>query len=71
MIIRLEDAERRNGQLHVELTTAHALIAALESRDVIVVESLEKAKDEHIQKWIEAYSFNHNQRRALPIQEPI
>jgi hypothetical protein len=37
---------------------------------VVVVEALEKAKDKHIQKLIEAYLVTHNQRRALWIQEP-
>jgi hypothetical protein len=53
MITRSEDAERRNHQLHVELTTAQARVAALESHEVIVIESLEQAKDEHMEKLIE------------------
>jgi hypothetical protein len=40
MIARAEDAEKRNRQLHVDLTTAQAHVAALESREVIVVEAL-------------------------------
>jgi hypothetical protein len=42
----------------------------LESREIIVVEALKQAKDEHVQKLIEAYLVTHNQRRALRIQEP-
>jgi hypothetical protein len=70
MIARAEDAEKRNRQLHVDLTTAQARVAALESREVIVVEALKQDKDEHVQKLMEAYLVTHNQRRALRIQEP-
>jgi hypothetical protein len=41
----------------------------LESREVIVVEALKQAKDEHVQKLMEAYLVTRNQRRALRIQE--
>jgi hypothetical protein len=70
MIARAEDAEKLNRKLHVDLTTAHARVAALESREAIVVEALKQAKDEHIQKLMEAYLVTHNQHRALRIQEP-
>ncbi|PWZ05651.1 hypothetical protein Zm00014a_013910 [Zea mays] len=70
MIARAEDAEKRNRQLHVDLTTAQARATALESREVIAVEALKQAKDEHVQKLMEAYLVTHNQRRALWIQEP-
>jgi hypothetical protein len=70
MIARAEDAEKRNRQLHVDLTTAQARATALESREVIAVEALKQAKDEHVQKLMEAYLVTHNQRRALRIQEP-
>ncbi|PWZ23412.1 hypothetical protein Zm00014a_030615 [Zea mays] len=70
MIARAEDAEKRNRQLHVDLTTAQARATALESREVIAVEALKQAKDEHVQKLMEAYLVTHNQRRALQIQEP-
>jgi hypothetical protein len=48
MIARAEDAEKRNCQLHVDLTIAQARVAALESREVIAVEALKQAKDEHV-----------------------
>jgi hypothetical protein len=70
IIARAEDAEKRNRQLHVDLTTTQARVAALESREVIAVESLKQAKDEHVQKLMEAYLITHNQRRALRIREP-
>jgi hypothetical protein len=70
MIARAEEAEKRNSKLHVDLTTAQARASALESREVIAVEALKQAKDEHIQKLMEAYLVTHNQRRALRIQEP-
>jgi hypothetical protein len=70
MIARAKDAEKLNRQLHVDLTTAQARVATLESREVIVVEALKQAKDEHVQKLMEAYLVTHNQRRALRIQEP-
>jgi hypothetical protein len=70
MISRAEDVEKGNRQLHEDLTTAQARVAALESREVIVVEALKQAKDEHVQKLMEAYLITHNQRRALRIQEP-
>ncbi|PWZ25356.1 hypothetical protein Zm00014a_009553 [Zea mays] len=70
MIARAEDAEKLNRKLHVDLTTAQAYVAALESREVIAVEALKQAKDEHVQKLMEAYLVTHNQRRALRIQEP-
>jgi hypothetical protein len=70
MITRAEDAEKRNRKLHMDLTTAQARVAALESREVIAVEALKQAKDKHVQKLIEAYLVTHNQRRALWIQEP-
>jgi hypothetical protein len=70
MIARAEDAEKRNHQLHVDLTTAQARATALESREVIAVEALKQAKDEHVQKLMEAYLVIHNQRRALRKQDP-
>jgi hypothetical protein len=70
MIARAEDAEKRIRQLHVDLTSAQAHVAALESREVIAVEALKQAKDEHVQKLMEAYLVTHNQRRAMRIQEP-
>jgi hypothetical protein len=70
MIAWAEDAEKRNRQLHVDLTIAQARVAALENHEVIVVEALKQAKDEHVQKLMEAYLVTHNQRRALRIQEP-
>jgi hypothetical protein len=70
MIARAEDAEKHNRQLHVDLTTAQARATALESHEVIAVETLKQAKDEHVQKLMEAYLVTHNQRRALRIQEP-
>uniref|UniRef100_A0A804N7C4 Uncharacterized protein n=1 Tax=Zea mays TaxID=4577 RepID=A0A804N7C4_MAIZE len=70
MIARAEDAEKRNRQLHVDLTTTQAHVAAVESREVIAAEALKQAKDEHVQKLMEAYLVTHNQRRTLRIQEP-
>ncbi|PWZ15552.1 hypothetical protein Zm00014a_043541 [Zea mays] len=70
MIARAKDAEKHNRQLHVDLTTAQARATALESREVIAVEALKQAKDEHVQKLMDAYLVTHNQRRALRIQEP-
>jgi hypothetical protein len=67
MIARVEEAEKLNRQLHVDLTTAQAHVAALESREVIAVEALKQAKDEHVQKLMEAYLVTHNQHRALQI----
>jgi hypothetical protein len=52
-----------------DLTSTQARVASLESREVIVVEALKQAKDEHVQKLMEAYLVTHNQRRALRIQE--
>ncbi|PWZ39055.1 hypothetical protein Zm00014a_012083 [Zea mays] len=69
MIARAEDAEKLNRKLHVDLTTAQARATALESREVIAVEALKQAKDEHVQKLMDAYLVTHNQRRALRIQE--
>ena len=62
--------QRSNRKLHVDLTTAQARATALESREVITVEALKQAKDEHVQKLMEAYLVTHNQHRALRIQEP-
>jgi hypothetical protein len=70
MIARAEDVEKHNRQLHVDLTSARARVAALESREAIAVEALKQAKDEHVQKLMEAYLVTHNQRRTLRIQEP-
>jgi hypothetical protein len=70
MIARAEDVEKRNRQLHVDLTSAQARVAALKSREVIAVEALKQAKDEHVQKLMDAYLVTRNQRRALRIQEP-
>ncbi|PWZ40687.1 hypothetical protein Zm00014a_025303 [Zea mays] len=70
MIAQAEDAEKHNRQLHVDLTSAQARVAALESHEAIAVEALKQAKDEHVQKLMEAYLVTHNQRRALRIQEP-
>uniref|UniRef100_A0A804UCS1 Uncharacterized protein n=2 Tax=Zea mays TaxID=4577 RepID=A0A804UCS1_MAIZE len=68
MISQAEDAEKRNRQLHVDLTTAQARATALESREVIVVEALKQAKDEHVQKLMEAYLVTHNQRHPVSIR---
>jgi hypothetical protein len=70
MIARAEDAEKLNRKLHVNLTSAQARVAALESREAIAVEALKQAKDEHVHKLMEAYLVTHNQHRALRIQEP-
>ncbi|PWZ52813.1 hypothetical protein Zm00014a_014353 [Zea mays] len=70
MIARAEDAEKLKRQVHVDLTSAQARVAALESREVIAVEALKPAKDEHVQKLMEAYLVTRNQHRALRIQEP-
>jgi hypothetical protein len=48
MIARAEDQEKRNRQLHVDLSTAQAHVAALESGEVIDVEALKQAKDKHV-----------------------
>uniref|UniRef100_A0A804LPE5 Uncharacterized protein n=2 Tax=Zea mays TaxID=4577 RepID=A0A804LPE5_MAIZE len=69
MIARAEDVEKLNRKLHVDLTTAQAHATALESREVIAIEALKQAKDEHVQKLMEAYLVTRNQRRALRIQE--
>ncbi|PWZ44129.1 hypothetical protein Zm00014a_021905 [Zea mays] len=70
MIARAEDEEKLNRKLHVDLTSAQARVAALDSREAIAVEALKQAKDEHVQKLMEAYLVTHNQHRALRIQEP-
>jgi hypothetical protein len=70
MIARAEDAEKCNRQLHVDLTIAQAHATTLESHEVIVVEALKQAKDEHVKKLMEAYLVTHNQYRAMLIQEP-
>jgi hypothetical protein len=48
MIARAEDADMHNRKLHVDLASAQARVAALESREVIAVEALKQAKDEHV-----------------------
>jgi hypothetical protein len=70
MIARAEDAEKHNRQLHVDLTSAQACATAFESCEAIAVEALKQAKDEHVQKLMEAYLVTDNQHRALRIQEP-
>jgi hypothetical protein len=70
MIARVEGAEKRNRKLHVDLTIAQACATALESHEVIAVEALKQAKDEHVQKLMQAYLVTHNQHRALRVQEP-
>jgi hypothetical protein len=61
MIARAEDAEKLNRKLHVDLTTAQAHVVALENREVIALKALKQAKDEHVQKLMEAYLVTHNQ----------
>uniref|UniRef100_A0A804MVZ2 Uncharacterized protein n=1 Tax=Zea mays TaxID=4577 RepID=A0A804MVZ2_MAIZE len=68
MIARAEDAEKHNRKLHVDLSSAQASVAALESREVNAVEALKQAKDEHIQKLMEAYLVTHNQRHPVSIR---
>jgi hypothetical protein len=65
MIVRAEDAEKLNRKIHVDLTTAQARTTATESREVIAVEALKQAKDDHVQKLMEAYLVTRNQCRAL------
>jgi hypothetical protein len=48
MIAQAEDAEKCNRKLHVDITTAQARVATLESREVIVVEALKQAKNEQV-----------------------
>jgi hypothetical protein len=48
MIAGAEDVDRHNRQLHVDLTIAQARVATLESREVIIVEALKQAKDDHV-----------------------
>jgi hypothetical protein len=48
MIAQAEDVEKRNRQLHVDLTSAQARATALESHEVIAVQALKQAKDEHV-----------------------
>jgi hypothetical protein len=62
MIALAEEAEKRNCKLHVDLTSAQARVVALESHEAIAVEALKQAKDEHVQKLMEAYLVTHNQR---------
>uniref|UniRef100_A0A804M3E2 Uncharacterized protein n=1 Tax=Zea mays TaxID=4577 RepID=A0A804M3E2_MAIZE len=76
MIARAEDAEKRNRKLHVDPTIAQARVAALESHKVIADETLKQAKDEHVQKLMEAYL--EEAARTLPapppseeLQEPV
>jgi hypothetical protein len=59
MIAQAEDAEKHNRKLHVDLTSIQARATALESREVIAVEALKQAKDEHVQKLMEAYLVTH------------
>jgi hypothetical protein len=44
MIARAENVEKRNRQLHVDLTTTQARATALESREDIAVEALKQAR---------------------------
>jgi hypothetical protein len=55
----------------VDLTTTQARVAALESHEVIAVEALKQAKEEHVQKLMKAYLVTRNQRRALWIQDLV
>uniref|UniRef100_A0A804MBA7 Uncharacterized protein n=1 Tax=Zea mays TaxID=4577 RepID=A0A804MBA7_MAIZE len=70
MIARAEDAEKLNRKIHVDLTIAQARVAALESREVIAVEALKQAKDEHIQKLMEAYLAMDKQEHPESSQDP-
>uniref|UniRef100_A0A804PCB8 Uncharacterized protein n=2 Tax=Zea mays TaxID=4577 RepID=A0A804PCB8_MAIZE len=69
MIARAEDAEKRNRKLHVDLTIAQARVAALESREVIAVEALKQAREEHVQK-MEAYLAMNKQEHPESAQDP-
>uniref|UniRef100_A0A804NGM4 Uncharacterized protein n=1 Tax=Zea mays TaxID=4577 RepID=A0A804NGM4_MAIZE len=71
MIARAEDAEKLNRKLHVDLTTAQARVAALESREVIAVEALKQAKDEHVRKLMEAYLVMDKQEHPESSQDPL
>ncbi|PWZ07894.1 hypothetical protein Zm00014a_019094, partial [Zea mays] len=53
------------------LTSAQAHVTVLESREAIAVEALKQAKDEHVQKLMEAYLVTHNQRRARGSKSPL
>ena len=70
MIAHAEEAERRNRQLHVDLTTAQACAAALESRKVIAVEALKQTEDKHIEQLVEAYLVTHQHRRPYGSKSP-
>jgi hypothetical protein len=48
MIARAKDAEKLNRKLNVDLTTVQVRVAALESHEVIAIEALKQAKDEHV-----------------------
>uniref|UniRef100_A0A804UKV7 Uncharacterized protein n=1 Tax=Zea mays TaxID=4577 RepID=A0A804UKV7_MAIZE len=62
--------QRSNRKLHVDLTTAQARATALESREVITVEALKQAKDEHVQKLMEAYLAMDKQEHPESSQDP-
>uniref|UniRef100_A0A804N0S7 Uncharacterized protein n=1 Tax=Zea mays TaxID=4577 RepID=A0A804N0S7_MAIZE len=70
MIARAEDVEKRNRKLHVDLTTAQARATALESHEVIAVEALKQAKDEHVKKLMEAYLAIDKQEHPESSQDP-
>uniref|UniRef100_A0A804MR86 Uncharacterized protein n=1 Tax=Zea mays TaxID=4577 RepID=A0A804MR86_MAIZE len=70
MIAQAEDVEKRNRKLHVDLTSTQARVATLESREVIAVEALKQAMDEHVQKLMEAYLAMDKQEHPKSSQDP-
>ena len=70
---RAEEAKIFSRMLEVQLTEAHANVAAAESRETTMAEALKEAEDRRTQQLEEAYLVTGAKRRTLDTerQEPL
>ena len=62
---RAEKAEIFNRMLQVQPAEAHASVAATESRETAMSETLKEAEDRHVHQLCEAYLVTRAKRRTL------
>ena len=65
---RAEEAEIFNRMLQVQLTKAHASVAAAESQETAMSEALKEAEDRHVHQLGEAYLVTRAKQRTLAVK---
>ena len=65
---RAEEAKIFSRMLQVQLTKAHASVAATESRETAMSKTLKEVKDRHAHQLEEAYLITRAKHRMLAIE---